>query len=125
MYLLPTNPLPLKKMTVAAAGTLIRLTAGLVGSLVDPYLPADNADQGQDLRVHLIHIKAPPGNTGAIYFGYFGMNRTTLVGVLRVIDKGENFTLVVTNAGNPFRLGDFYVDADTNGDTCHGYVAAV
>lgn len=121
-YNAPSNTIALGKLT-PTAGTPKSITSLLVGVLVDPYLPYANAQNRDDLYVWHIEIKALLANTGKVYVGYTGMNKTTMVGVLRVLDPGEVFRINAGQAGNIFHAGEFMVDVTaTTTDDCQGFV---
>jgi hypothetical protein len=71
--------------------------------------------------VHAVTIVALPGNTGAVYIGVAGMNKTTLAGVLQIlpiptINALPSFQASIAEAGNGISLDQLYVDADTAGE---------
>lgn len=70
---------------------------------------------------HAVIIEALPGNTGKIYIGLVGLNKTTLAQVLVVlpiptVNLLPTFSIALTVAGNAINLGQFYVDADISGE---------
>lgn len=100
-----SNPVPLGKVTVAAAGTPVRLTNNFVS---DP--------DHMNALVSKLNVQALTDNTGPVYLGYAGMNRTTLAGVLAIIPQGSTWTFGEFNALNTIKPHDLYLDADNNGD---------
>jgi hypothetical protein len=114
-----TKPIPLGKLA-PASGTPIRLTANLVGSLVDPFLPYGNVNSGNDLLVNKLEIKADTGNAGKVYIGFSGLNRATYAGVIRALDPGESWPLSDIARGNVYYLGQMFVDVDNTNDFCSG-----
>jgi hypothetical protein len=110
-----SRPLSLGKLA-PTAGTPIRLTANLVGALVDPYLPYGNKNSSDDAWVNKIEIKSVSTNSGNLYIGIAGMVKATLVNVIRVIEPGESWPLANPVGMNTYHLGELFIDVDTTND---------
>jgi hypothetical protein len=68
-------------------------------------------------RCKVITVFAPSGNTGNVYVGRSTLNKTTLAGVLLVLEAGETKALPFDqSAGNVQELSKYFVDVDTTGD---------
>lgn len=117
---LSTNPFPLGRVTVAAAGTPVSILANF------PTFTG-NADNGKDLYCNKLIIWGLPslpsvpfaGNTGNVYVGSKTMNKVTLAGVIAIVPPGGSFTLQHDVGMNKYHVGDFWVDVDTNGEGCY------
>ena len=71
--------------------------------------------------VHAFVIEVLPSNTGKIYVGLVGLNRSTLAECLIVLPVPTanllpTFSVSVAIGANPLRLDTIYLDADTNND---------
>lgn len=97
------NPVPLGKVTVSTAGT--------------PVLAIANFSSDSDftsLYANKLEVAALPSNSGMIYVGYSGMNRSSLAGVIAMIQPGGSW-IFTENAGmNVFDVSRLYLDADTD-----------
>ena len=77
---------------------------------------------------HNLQLQPLPTNTGLIYVGVGGMNKTTFVGVLAVLGKppatGPMPTWTVTNgrATNGVGVTEVFIDADNSGEGVVGTV---
>lgn len=70
---------------------------------------------------HALLAEALSSNTGKIYIGRVGMNKTTLVGVLIVLPVPSTnvlptFSIAVQQGANAISIGSFYVDADNSNE---------
>jgi hypothetical protein len=97
-----------------ALGKLTVLTPGFPKRVVAP--PAMNPPS-----CHAVIIEALKGNTGCVYIGLEGLNRTTLEQVLIVLpiptaNLIPTFSIALTVAGNAVNLGNLFVDADVGGE---------
>ena len=110
------NPIaPFGKRVVTTAGTPVLL-------FTTTEVPI--AAQGiWPVRVADIRVEALNSNTGLVYIGTSGMNKTTLVGVLFTISApGGNPIVNAINFSsffdgtNRFRPQDYYLDADVSGE---------
>jgi hypothetical protein len=109
------------KITVPAAGTPVPIpTTAIAG-------PQGAAGFKS---VHAFIIQALSTNTGKIYVGLAGLNKSTLVGVLCVLpiptaNLIPTFSVSLTAAANALALDDLLIDADVNGEgvTVSGVVA--
>jgi hypothetical protein len=98
----------LGKVTVPAAGTPVRSTANLT-------------DPTRRYAVHGVLIQALTGNTGKVYIGTTGLNKSTLANVFAVLaipttNQLPTFSAALTLAPNAITLDDLYLDADINGE---------
>ena len=122
---LPIRPCPLGKVVVTTAGTPVRLTTA---TEIAGLKPADNVNNMDDARARRIDFRNPiaspkavtAGNTGRLYVGVKGMVRSTLVGVIFFLDPGETFTLDNPQQALPWCLGDYWVDAEVDGEYLTG-----
>ena len=118
--ILPLNPLPLGKLTVATPGTPVGFTSNCQTLYGKPFYntSTDGAHNGpEDLWAEKLYIRPNPANTGTVYIGFAGMNRSTGQGVILVLSKtDQTFELSMSEGSNKFRVGDIMVDADTGGD---------
>lgn len=99
-------------VTVTAAGTPVRATA-------------NQPDPTQRMAAQSIIFQARPGNAGAVYIGFAGMNKSTGEGVLGVVPAPTDPTsgpypswsasVPLVPAG--LNAAEFYVDADQNNDS--------
>lgn len=107
-YSFPTNPGAGGYVTVATPGTAVNLLAGKV------------AAQGQNFRCAAILLTAgkAPGteNTGRIYIGEQGMNKTTGAGVVLTLEPGETNSIAHTHSNNLLFPEQLWMDADTAAD---------
>jgi hypothetical protein len=99
----------LGKITVAAAGTPVRVTANLT-------TPTER------LAAHSFIVEQVPGNTGKLFIGGPGMNKTTLAGVYAIlpiptVNSLPSFSSVITNAPAGFNMAELFIDADVNGES--------
>lgn len=117
-YVVTFKPEPLGKLA-PTAGAPIRATSNLANS-TDGQKAFGNTSPGNDLWVNKIEFKAPAGNTGNVFIGKSGMNTTTLVGVIRVLEPGESWPVTEHPRGNVYHLGDWFIDVANTGDSCHG-----
>jgi len=115
-----TNPVMLGVLA-PTAGTPVRLTSGLVGALVDPNLPYGNANSGDDLWAQKIELQAPPGNGGNVYIGIAGMNKTTLAGVIKILEPGQQWPIFHYSGLNKYHVGEWFIDADITGSQLIGF----
>ena len=100
------NLFSLGKVTVPIPGTPVALT---VPTTINP--PS----------VHAILIEVLATNTGKIYIGLAGLNKTTLAGVLIVLavptaNSLPTFSIAVTQAANALSLPQLRFDVDNAND---------
>jgi hypothetical protein len=87
------------KVTVPAAGTPVAVTS-------DATLVANR-----------VVVSGLPANTQKAYFGNSDLSKATLAGVINKPLAASAETEMVAHSGsNVFRLADFLVDADVNGE---------
>jgi hypothetical protein len=97
-----------------ALGKLVVAVAGTPQPVVPP--PAMNPPS-----CHAVIIEALPGNTGKIYIGLLGLDKTTYAQVLVVLpiptaNLIPTFSIALTVAGNAVNLGNLFIDADVGGE---------
>ena len=100
--------LPLGKVTVVTAGTPEQVTKNL---------SAPNAR----FFCHSLLIETLPTNTGKIWFGVAGMNKSTYAGVVAVLpiptaNVLPSFSGTLNIAYDAFDLSLYYLDADISGE---------
>ena len=100
----------LGKTTVTTGGTPVLLS-----------VPADVLKLIGFPAAHALLFQALSSNTGAVYIGKAGMDRTTLAHVLIKLpppttNQYPTFSMSITVAANAIALDDLYVDADVNGE---------
>lgn len=116
-----TKPLPLGLVSLVTPGTGVRLT-----SVLDASVPADgskaygNTSSSDDLWANKIDLSAPSGNAVNIYIGFIGMNKTTLVGVLKILEPGQEWSLTNPVGMNTYRVGELAIDADSGTPGVYG-----
>lgn len=71
--------------------------------------------------IHAFLIEVLPTNTGRIYVGLAGMNKTTFVGVLAILavptaNLLPTFSAAITIAPNGLHMEDLWIDAEVNGE---------
>jgi hypothetical protein len=71
--------------------------------------------------VHAILFQALPENTGRVYIGISGMNRSTKAGVLGTLavptaNSIPTFSMALTLSPNAIHAHDLFIDADNNTD---------
>lgn len=98
----------LGKVTVASAGTPVRATANQT-------TPANR------FPAHSYLVEAVVGNTGKVYIGAAGMDKSTLVGVFVVLPPPTanvlpSFSATVSYSPNHFNMADVWIDVDTNNE---------
>lgn len=76
---------------------------------------------------HALLLQPLPSNTGRIYVGVFGVNRTTLAGVLAIlptptVNALPAFTVSIAQASNAIAVGDLWIDAEVSGEGVFGSV---
>ena len=99
------------KVTVSAAGTIVRATSG-------------QTDPAARVALQSIQFQALPSNTGLIYIGLSTLNKSTGAGVLAVLSApasattgafaSASFSEPLAPAG--LNLADLYVDSTVNGE---------
>lgn len=70
---------------------------------------------------HAFIITARPANTGKIFIGLSGLNKTTFAGVLAIlpiptVNDLPTFSASLSGPANALSLDDLYLDADVSGD---------
>lgn len=111
-YNVTINPVPLGKLA-PTPGTAIRLTANLTGAY-------GNANSAEDLHANRIELTAPAANAGTIFVGTSNMDKTTQVGVLKIIKAGETWSYSNPVGMNTVWVGTLFVDASNGGDSVNG-----
>lgn len=97
-------------ITVASAGTPVAIFTA------DPSAPLPK------YKVAKIRITPVPGNTGKLYVGKSGMNKTTGAGVIDVLDKAptagpfDRFAVESQNDSNMLFPDEYFIDADSSSD---------
>jgi hypothetical protein len=82
--------------------------------------------QGDPVAVNKISVVSLPSNTGSVYVGIAGMNKSTLQGVLFVFSASNIGWQVTNNEGaNTYRFDEIYVDADVAGEGVYGGIDQV
>lgn len=105
-----SNPFAFGKVAVTTPGTTVALNSNFTTT---------------DLKFHKATICAGPANTGLVYIGTKTMVRATLVGVFRILAKGEVWEPDYVPGMNGLNLANMYVDADTGGDYVYGAIVQV
>jgi len=118
MYSPIFNPMPFGPVKVAVPGTPVQLTAQLVAS--------GECLLGDPVAVNKISVVSLPSNTGAVYVGIAGMNKSTMHGVLFTFSAGNMGWQITNNeAANTYRFDQMYVDADVAGEGVYGGIDQV
>jgi hypothetical protein len=92
------------KFTVPVPGTPVRFTS-------------TQATPGEKFSCHGVLAQALPANTGKVYIGVAGLDKTTLANVLAVLaiptdHTIPSFTAALTLSPNAINMADLYLDAD-------------
>lgn len=94
----------LGKVSVTTPGTPVRLTA-------------NRADPTARVACQTVLIQPLLGNTGSVYLGEQGMNKTTFAGVYAIVPTPaggfSNFALSIPLAPAAFDAAALFLDADT------------
>lgn len=115
-YNVAANPVSLGKLA-PTSGTAIRITTNVNGAY-------GNTQTAEDLYCNSLEIKAALANTGQVFIGSSTMNKTTLVGVIKVLDPGDDWTL--TGSGmNTLWTGTYFIDVATTGDYANAIAIVV
>lgn len=122
-YVVTFKPEPLGKIA-PTSGTPVVITTNLSGS-TDGIKPTGNTDASNDLWGNKITIQAGSDNTGKLYVMKTGGSRTTLAGVVAVLNAGDSWNIGDYSRSNTYHPGSFFVDVDTTGDYCYGVVDTV
>jgi hypothetical protein len=118
MYSPIFNPMPFGPVVVPVPGTPVELNTQLVANGV--------CMRGDPVEVNKISVVSLPSNTGAVYVGIAGMNKSTLRDVLFVFDASNIGWQVTNNEGaNTYRFDELYVDADVAGEGVYGGIDQV
>lgn len=96
---------------VPTPGTPVHVTAPATGS----------GNGGNPFNIHGVMFQALPTNTGNVYIGIAGMNKTTLANVAAVLPIPTAnflpaFSTSLTIAPNALVLTEFWIDADNATD---------
>lgn len=128
-YTPQTNPQALGNVTVATPGTPVQVTATLQATAAGSgFIVGSSSDA---VLCNLMSFITSPiahsgaGNTGSVYIGSRFMVRSTLAGVYAVLKAGQSIPLSVNVALNVFDANQFWVDADTAGDSIYGSIFSV
>jgi hypothetical protein len=105
----------LGEITVPTPGTPVGVTTGTV------YAPNPAGGYTKSAAIHAILIQVLPGNTGKIYVGGPGFNKSTGVGrycilPIPTVNFLPAFNVALTIAPNALTLNDYYIDADNADD---------
>lgn len=98
----------LGKITITTAGTPERATKG-------------QSDPGKRIGAHAIMVQAWPGNTGKVWVGLVGLNKTTGANVIVILPIPTtnilpSYNAVISQAAAAFDLRDIYLDVDVSGE---------
>ena len=61
-------------------------------------------------------LQTAPSNTGKIYFGSKGLNKTTLAGVSRVLATVDSYEIATEDGTDGLSLAQLAIDADVSGE---------
>jgi hypothetical protein len=118
MYSPIFNPMPFGPVVVPVPGTPVELNTQLVANGV--------CLRGDPVAVNKISVVSLPSNTGAVYVGIAGMNKSTMQDVLFVFSASDIGWQVTNNEGaNTYRFDELYVDADVAGEGVYGGIDQV
>ena len=118
MYRPTFSPLPIGAVTVPSPGTPVQLISVLV--------TAGICLAGESVPVNKATITSLPTNTGNVYLGIAGMNKTTLTGVLYVFTSANVSWPLTNNVGlNTYQFDGLYVDVDVAGEGVYGAIDQV
>lgn len=98
-----------------------RTLVAVGGTPVQVAVPADLVSRINPPSVHAIVVEALFGNTGKIFVGVAGLNRSTLVNCLVVLpiptaNLIPTFSISVAAGANPLYLPSLWIDADINNE---------
>lgn len=115
VYSPQSNPQPIGAVKVPSPGTPVPLNTALVAAGLCAATDA--------IPVNKISLVSLPTNTGNVYIGVAGMNKSTLSGVLYVFSSANAAWQITNNqADNTYRLDRMYVDADNANEGIYGAV---
>lgn len=115
------QPQPLGLVTVTVPGTAVQLTSNLLN--FSPKVTTALTDLVVANKVSLTASKAAgAANTGNVYVGQNGMNKSTLVGVIAIIGVGGAWSWTHNVGLNVYEIDKWYLDADTAGDGVYGSI---
>lgn len=118
MYSPQSNPQPVGAVKVPTPGTPVPLNTALVTAGICAATDA--------IPVNKISIVSLPSNTGNVYVGLAGMNKSTLSGVIYVFSSANAAWQITNNrAENTYRFDHLYVDADTANEGVYGAIDQV
>jgi len=93
----------LGKVTVASAGTPVRLTT-------------NQSTPATRYGAQSFTVQALAGNAGDCYIGGAGFDKSTLVGAYYILAKGTSVSFSILNAPVGYNMADVYVDAANSND---------
>ena len=118
MYSPNFNPMPFGPVKVPAPGTPVGLLTNLIAQGL--------CLAGDPVAVNKISIVSLPSNTGAVYLGTKGMNKTTLQGVLyRFSGANSSWQITTNETDNTYRFDHLVLDADVAGEGVYGGIDQV
>lgn len=95
----------------------------VAGTPVPLAIPAGVAGPGSPglSTMHALILSALSTNTGKVYIGVLGMNKTTLAGCIVVlpvptVNLIPAFSISLTHGANALSLSDIFIDADVSGE---------
>ena len=92
------------------------MSLGFVSVAASPTSVIANYPTYTDLTAKVVDFQADFGNAGNVSIGYVGMNITTGIGVLKVLDSGESWQLSAAPANAPIPVKDLYIHGTNVGD---------
>ncbi len=114
MYTQLYRPQPIGPVKVATPGTPVSVLSALIANGL--------CVAGDRVAVNKIDLQGLPVNTGNVYIGFAGMNKSTLFNVLAVLAPGQDWNVTNNVGKNTYAFETMYVDADTAGDGVYGSV---
>jgi hypothetical protein len=119
MYSPPFRPQPFGPVTVITPGTPVPLISQLVAAgicLTTDHIPVNKIDLKPLTMNH-----SGAGNTGNVYIGFVGMNKTTGFNMLvTIVPGGPDYAVTNPSGSNAYSLESYVVDADNAGDGVYG-----
>lgn len=119
MYSPRFRPQPFGPVTVTTPGTPVTLISQLVAEGI--CLATDHiAVNKLDLKP-LTMNNSGAGNTGNVYIGFVGMNKTTGFNLLvTIVPGGPDYCVTNPFGSNVYALESYVIDADNAGDGVYG-----
>lgn len=130
MYLTNNSPKGLGAVLVTTPGTPVKLTSTIEANPTPNggMKPGDNFPINRlELQAFSTAVPRPAGgaNAGNVYIGSKTMDKSTLLGVVKVLVPGEVWLCQMQSISNKYQIDQLYVDAANGGDGVYGNATEV